>query len=561
MQGTNMTSNLKKIVSVALSVLLICLSVPFAFAEGFAGEGTPEQPYAIADAADMAFLAESVAQGESFAGKYFMLIADIDFDYENTPVGTEDAPFSGNFDGAGFAFLNPAAGTDFCGIFGSVKNAVITGVTVRDFSFSGEDYVAAVVGKAVDSEIRNCTAESGYVYGFGSYTGGIVGKAEGGRIDNCFVSADIVNYTEFAGGIAGASTAPVVSCKTEGTVSAGSTVGGIVGFAGAPVTDCVNNTAVSASYAVAGGIAGHAESDISRCFNKNTADGFGRVGGVVGVNIGGKVAECGSVGDVSSEDAFCAGVAAYSEGGSVSDCYNAGFVRSSDKYSAGIIAYIDETEVSRCYNAGGLSAAAGQIAGIGAVVYGKVKDCVTVESDYGTFCTAVGSFAENCEAVTEQALKDEETFSAWDLENTWEINGYHSYEYPVLRNIEYHTLTLLDTVEPTCTEKGYSEYFCSVCVASFVYDIVDALGHDFSVIDSKAATCTEDGYADYECTRCTATKSETLKATGHTDANNDNRCDTCKAVIDQSKVEKSFFEKIADFFNKIVNWFRNLFKK
>ena len=70
---------------------------------------------------------------------------------------------------------------------------------------------------------------------------------------------------------------------------------------------------------------------------------------------------------------------------------------------------------------------------------------------------------------------------------------------------------------PTCTEKGYTTHTCS-CGDSYVDTYVDALGH---VWDSgkvtKQPTATETGVRTYTCTRCSATKTETIPATGSVD--------------------------------------------
>ncbi len=51
--------------------------------------------------------------------------------------------------------------------------------------------------------------------------------------------------------------------------------------------------------------------------------------------------------------------------------------------------------------------------------------------------------------------------------------------------------------EPTCTEKGYTTYLCTVCNDSYQADFVDALGHAY------ADTWSSDAHGHWiECTRC-----------------------------------------------------------
>ena len=70
---------------------------------------------------------------------------------------------------------------------------------------------------------------------------------------------------------------------------------------------------------------------------------------------------------------------------------------------------------------------------------------------------------------------------------------------------------------PTCTGKGYTTHTCA-CGDSYVDTYVDALGHawDNGKV-TKEPTATETGVRTYTCTRCSATKTETIPATGSVD--------------------------------------------
>ena len=89
-------------------------------------------------------------------------------------------------------------------------------------------------------------------------------------------------------------------------------------------------------------------------------------------------------------------------------------------------------------------------------------------------------------------------------------------------NIHYnyvsHTHSYKDVVTaPTCTEKGYTTHTCS-CGDSYVDTYTDALGHAWdSGKVTKQPTATETGIRTYTCTRCSATKTETIPATGSVD--------------------------------------------
>ena len=72
-------------------------------------------------------------------------------------------------------------------------------------------------------------------------------------------------------------------------------------------------------------------------------------------------------------------------------------------------------------------------------------------------------------------------------------------------------------IAPTCTTKGYTTHTCA-CGDSYVDTYTDALGHAWdSGKVTKQPTATETGVRTYTCTRCSATKTETIPATGSVD--------------------------------------------
>ena len=79
-----------------------------------------------------------------------------------------------------------------------------------------------------------------------------------------------------------------------------------------------------------------------------------------------------------------------------------------------------------------------------------------------------------------------------------------------------HSYTAVVT-PPTCTEKGYTTHTCA-CGDSYVDTYTNALGHawDGGTV-TKQPTATETGVRTYTCTRCSATKTETIPATGSVD--------------------------------------------
>ena len=75
-----------------------------------------------------------------------------------------------------------------------------------------------------------------------------------------------------------------------------------------------------------------------------------------------------------------------------------------------------------------------------------------------------------------------------------------------------------ETVEPTCTEGGYTVYTCSRCDAHEHRDFTEAVGHSTVLVNAAEADCEHDGYTgDHYCTVCETTvrTGTVIPATGH----------------------------------------------
>lgn len=65
-----------------------------------------------------------------------------------------------------------------------------------------------------------------------------------------------------------------------------------------------------------------------------------------------------------------------------------------------------------------------------------------------------------------------------------------------------HSGTVVEIIAPSCTERGYTRFNCSVCGEEYTDDYVDALGHDEEVVKTVNPACTEKGYTEYRCITC-----------------------------------------------------------
>lgn len=90
--------------------------------------------------------------------------------------------------------------------------------------------------------------------------------------------------------------------------------------------------------------------------------------------------------------------------------------------------------------------------------------------------------------------------------------------YTTCMNGDHDWRVIVDK-EPTCTEDGQSHEQCYDCeiIKEDSDKVLPAKGHNWGYEYIRQATCTKDGYKSYECTNkgCTATKKDTLPATGH----------------------------------------------
>lgn len=140
----------------------------------------------------------------------YVLTQDITLTGEWTPLGTEEEPFLGTFDGQGHTIkgLTISKKADNLGFFGFTTGATITNVNFTGASINGDHQAAIVAGQASNTTISNVYV-SGIVTGY-DHVGTIVGDARGFNdvgsvtsISNCVSTAAAFSTTYQAGGIAG----------------------------------------------------------------------------------------------------------------------------------------------------------------------------------------------------------------------------------------------------------------------------------------------------------------------------------------------------------------------
>jgi hypothetical protein len=303
-------------------------------------------------------------------GKYH-LTSDIDLSGENwTPIGSQQKPFQGTFDGQGY----------------KIKGLTITGEVSNEGGGINVNY-AGLFGHISNSEIRNVGLEGTNIDV--TLRKGMVGAIAGGGlqgddfvITNCFnigtVSATLPFYGGSVGGICGGGSGNVSidACNNSGTVSISNDsdagfAGGIFGSGfRVHISNC-NNSGVVTSFARSshiGGIVGDANSvGITNCFNSGNIEGrtvYGaNVGGICG-NGGATISGCTNTGNVYCQgagDVYAGGIDGFNAE-SIDNCFNLGNITaiaddySSFKHKAVASGIGSNSKIVNCYNTGSLSA-------------------------------------------------------------------------------------------------------------------------------------------------------------------------------------------------------------
>lgn len=387
----------KKILSLLLTLCLAMTFVPMAaFAEetqnisvwdgntaaAFAGgTGTAEDPYQIANGAQLAYLASSVNNGETYEAKNFVLTANIDLNgLPWTPIansfsdallgGSNYRVFAGNFDGKGYTISNVSIGSeitplesDVFGLFGATAGK-ISNLNLDTVSIHGVAKIASI----------------GAVVGF---AGGLVGSS-GGSIENCHVTglamdmsapSNVYAAAYWVGGLVGALDGAqlINECSVSGSITekAGKgSIGGLIGELGkaAKITYSrsdvtVNVKADSRGGANVGGFIGKgngktdAETIIRNCYATGNVTGGAYTGGFAGGLWGLNIKNCYASGNVSQAAAAMASFVGTDASdtnyyGSITNCFATGSVTGSSPFQYAFAEQSSATkrsEITNCY--------------------------------------------------------------------------------------------------------------------------------------------------------------------------------------------------------------------
>ena len=243
-------------------------------ATGFeGGDGSSNDPYIIATASQLAYLAQQVNGGNAYEGKYFRQTANFDLAGKKwTPIGAGNSkPFKGKFDGNNHEIFGLKVETDwYAGLFGYIYSGSVKNVRICSGSVKASvHYVGGIVGDFNYSTMENCTA-SVNVSG-NSNVGGLAGNISGSTVSNChFLSGEIVgsgdgNWDgEYVGGIVGhvqsSNVSTVKDCSANASVKGKINVGGLCGWFGNgdhEFSNCTMKGSVTVTGGYCGGLVGY----------------------------------------------------------------------------------------------------------------------------------------------------------------------------------------------------------------------------------------------------------------------------------------------------------------
>ena len=263
------------------------------------GIGSENDPYIIQTEEHLAYLQKTVADGDSYEGKFFRLAGNLDLSgLSMKTIGFYDVY---SIDGKDYDESKPFLGV-FDGAYNTIDNVKIEIADPANSMIGGVGLFA--LGKS-STVIKNLKlGEKVEVTNNGFMTGGIMGVCDGATIENCSFAGSIKGGEGETGGIAGRceNNAVVKGCINYGNVIGNTTTAGIVGSsANTKIIDCLHTGLVDGDqgYLVAGIIGWAENSEIT------TSVSLGIVLGIDGFSfMPGKSPVCADLDNSTAKDCF-----------------------------------------------------------------------------------------------------------------------------------------------------------------------------------------------------------------------------------------------------------------
>ena len=452
-----------------------------------AGDGTPANPYLIANAAQLAWFSDWVNAHHTPACA--KLIANIDMSTVCSeeigswkPIGRDLFAiwFGGTFDGDGHTISNLYVNmtTEYVGMFGFTQNCTIKNITFSDVNITGTDDYTGIIGYMVSGSMTNVTVTDGVITGK-NYVGGICGMQGSGTVSHCTNHAQVSATSSNSGGICG---------RSDGTIEY-----------------CTNYGAVQSSDYAVGGIAGALQGgSISHCANYENVEGFRFVGGILGGGYGtfslANVISIGNVTETSSDNtagmvvgrvqgqltlsdfAVFNSDATLSLNGTAQTARGIGNIKSSAFYNGSVsgetagytTAQLQSGMVTYLLQSAATEVTWGQQ--LGTDNYPQLGSAHTVYAAGDIAITCAGSISGGSFSNTQPAVEATVTFS-------------------------HGTITHHAAVEKTCTSDGNVEYWhCESCEKDYTDaemtvetddPVLHATGHNYDYAAGSCTVCSE----------------------------------------------------------------------
>ena len=284
------------------------------------GDGSSSNPYLIENGQHLAYLSETVRNGETYEGKYFKLTTDLDMGINDeqkfTSIGFFDEYIDSENQGGGMIDDSKYFLGVFDGNYKTIDNIHVYYVDPNPENTIGGTGLFACISK--NAEIKNLNIGENSIIEGADATGAIVGAMNGGKVINCSNNA-------------------ILTIINDGPYGAG----GIVG---------TNN---------GGGI-------ISGCSNSTNINGHNNVGGIVGyVDKSGIIENCYNTGMITVGGFFAGGICGYLTSGTARNCYTTGNVPSDGIFNQAVIGATDAgVTIENCYYLNIPNAATDENAGV-----------------------------------------------------------------------------------------------------------------------------------------------------------------------------------------------------
>lgn len=245
-------------------------------------------------------------------------------------------------------------------------------------------------------------------------------------------------------GLFGCSTGKIFSLGLEQSdIKAASSgvfyVGGIVGEVSSPgsVTNCYNTGTVTASAGsnakgYAGGIAGRGKS-ITQCYNTGYIDS--------------SIFIADWLPTIHKATVYAGGI--IGSGSDIVNCYNTGTIyaySAGTVYAGGIAGQCSagsRYSIQNCYNIGEIAASSSS-----SLHYGGITALGTSAGSYSILVGATSVGSSNGTVCSKEKMRQQETFTAFDFTNIWEIDNYNWYSYPQLKYNRQEEVQKIELITP-----------------------------------------------------------------------------------------------------------------